>query len=181
MQKLEFFISPNGRIYVTEDGDGIREFTEKEITLGEKVLELIERQYPETKKTLDELYNRYSKNIPHYIFVRASRFIRCNFGKFDGLSFDVDENVLHVEEVSCPIRSECPFCGTICKPKPFGLTQKEFEVTKRMANGMTYKEISSELNIAHSTIKNIIQKVKEKLNLKSSKDVAKLMVAVSVV
>ena len=43
-------------------------------------------------------------------------------------------------------------------------------------SGQTYDEISRTLGISHSTIKNIIQGVRKKLSLSSSKDIAKLLV-----
>ena len=57
------------------------------------------------------------------------------------------------------------------------LTARETAVAKLISSGRTYEEVSEELSIAHSTIKNILQKVKEKLKLSSSKDIAKLFVA----
>ena len=84
---------------------------------------------------------------------------------------------MHVEEVQCPIKRECPMKGVICKPKPFGLSEREALIARMMSSGMTYEEISAQLGIKHSTIKNFIQRAKEKLGLSSSKDIAKIVVA----
>lgn len=126
-----------------------------------------------------EEYAKSRPNRRHYDYLRAHRFIRCNFGKFDGLTWDIEGEVLHLEDTSCPLKwgGECPMLGVICRPKPFGLTSREAEVATMASSGNTYDEISEELGIAHSTIKNILQKVKCKLNLGSSKDIAKLFIA----
>ena len=119
--KIEFFISPEGQIMWIEAGDSqMKCLTEKERDLCGRILGMIERIYPEAYKELSKLYEKSKLNIPHYEFLMASRFIRCNFGKFDGLTYDIDGLVMHIEEVSCPIRCECPFANVICKPKPLG-------------------------------------------------------------
>ena len=86
--------------------------------------------------------------------------------------------VLHLEEVSCPIRRECPMAGIVCKPKPFGLTPRETEIARMISTGRTYEEISEALGIKRSTINNFLQKVKEKLHLGSSKDICKLFTSI---
>lgn len=175
--KLEFLVSPNGSIVIDEEGKGTRSFTEKETELCKKLLEMISSQYPGAYIALSELYDKYRLNKTHYDFLRVHRFIRCNFGKFDGLSWDIDGSVLNIEDVSCPIRCECPFLNVICKPVPLGLTPREAEVASMTTRGFTYKEISKKLGISHSTIKNILQKVKRKLKVPSSKDIARVFIA----
>ncbi len=177
-RKIEFFITPDGKVMVNEVGRDVREFEECDRELCTFLLELIERQYPEALVALSKTYAGSKLNKMHYDFLRVHRFIRCNFGKFDGLTYDVDDGVLHLEEVDCPLRCECPMAGVICKPRPFGLTKREEEIARLVYSGRTYEEVSQELGIAHSTIKNIIQKIKDKLNLASSKDLAKIFIAV---
>lgn len=178
--KIEFYISPNGKVMVDCDGAPVtKEYTEAEHELTEEVLDLIKNQYPSAYEALGRLYEKSKPNKRHYDFLRVHRFIRCNFGKFDGLTWDIENNVLHLEDTACPLKwgNDCPMKGIICKPKPFGLTTREAEVAKLTCTGRTYDEISEELGITHSTIKNTIQRVKEKLHLASSKDITKIIIA----
>lgn len=178
-KKIEFYVSPNGRVMVDEDGVPIqREYTEDDQELTNFVLGLIMTQYPTAYEALCKEYEKSKPNRRHYNYLRVHRFIRCNFGKFDGLTWDIEGNVLHLEDTACPLKwGECPMMGVICKPKPFGLTSRETEIAKMSSAGYTYEEISDEIGVTHSTIKNTIQRIKEKLHLTSSKDIAKVIVA----
>lgn len=175
--RIEFYVAPDGRV-MYDDGQETKEYLERDTDLSDYMLELITRQYPEAMEALNRQYIASKLNKLHYDYLRVSRFVRCNFGKFDGLTYDVQDGVLHLEEVQCPIRCECPLFGIICKPKPFGLTERETEVASMISTGMTYKDVSEKLDISPNTIKNTIQKVKAKLNLSSSKDIAKMFVTI---
>lgn len=173
-RKIEFYVTPDGRVMIDEIGEDLVEYTKEMRDLTVYLLEIIERWYPEAGEALSQLYRSSEPNKRYFDYLKVHRFIRCNFGKFDGLTYDVDGKVMHLEEVSCPIRRECPVCGIVCKPKPFGLTKRETEIAKMTSSGCSYDEISEELGITHSTIKNVIQKIKEKLHLATSKDITKL-------
>jgi DNA-binding CsgD family transcriptional regulator len=180
MRKIEFYVSPDGKVKVDEDGVPITmEYTESEVEMTEYVAGLIRNQYPEAYNALALEYKASRPNRSFYHFQIVHRFIRCNFGKFDGLTYDIDGDVLHIEDIACPLkwRNDCPLRGVVCRPKPLGLTSREAEVAKLSSTGKTYEEISDELGISHSTIKNTIQKVKEKLHLSSSKEITKLIIA----
>lgn len=178
-KKIEFYVSPNGRVMVDEEDVPVqKEYTEDDQELTNFVLGLIMTQYPNAYEALCKEYEKSSPNRRHYNFLRVHRFIRCNFGKFDGLTWDIEGTVLHLEDTPCPLKwGECPTKGVICRPKPFGLTSRESEVAKMSSCGYSYDEISDELEITHSTIKNTIQRIKEKLHLASSKDIAKVIVS----
>lgn len=180
MRKIEFYVSPDGKVKVDEESIPFtKEYTEADKELTEYVARLINNQYPEAYNALAQEYRASMPNRQFFRFLIVHRFIRCNFGKFDGLTYDIEGDVLHIEDIACPLkwRNDCPLRGVVCKPKPFGLTSREAEVAKLSSSGRTYEEISEELGITHSTIKNTIQKIKEKLHLSSSKDIAKLMIA----
>ncbi len=176
-KRLEFFVTPQGGVMYQINDNEPCPYQEGNIELSKFMLELIERQYPEALIALSRMYSSSKLNKVHYDYMRVSRFIRCNFGNYDGLTYDVQDEVLHIEEVSCPIRGECPMSGIVCKPKPFGLTERETEVASMIYSGMSYDEASMRLRISPSTIKNTIQKIRKKLNLNSTKDVAKFFVA----
>ncbi len=179
-KKIEFYVTPLGRVIVDESDESAgKEYKEGDYDLTEYMTELIQRQYPEAYLALQKAYSTYENNKHHYAYLIVHRFVRCNFGKFDGLTYDVENDVLHLEDVACPLKwGECPFKGIICNPKPFGLTEREKQIAKMASSGKTYKEISQQLGIAHSTIKNVIQKIRTKLHLNSAKDITKLFVTV---
>ncbi len=179
--RIEFYISPDGKVMIGEAGKGInREFTEKDIDLTEYIAALIEQQYPTAYKALELEYRASMVNKIFYRYLIVHRFIRCNFSKFDGLTYDIDEDILHIEDIPCPLkfRNDCPLRGIVCRPKPFGLSDREREVAKMSSSGKTYKEISRELGITRNTISSTIGNIKRKLHLSSSKDVNKLFSAI---
>ena len=178
-RKFEFYVSPDGSVKVDEEGVPIvKEFTEQEHELTDFVASLIERQYPSAYKALEIEYRASMPNKRFFKFLIVHRFIRCNFGKFDGLTYDIEGEVLHIEDIACPLKwkNDCPLKGIVCRPRPFGLTKREAEIAKMASTGNTYEEISEELGISHSTIKNILQKIKEKLHLSTSKDITKIII-----
>lgn len=179
MRKIEFYVSPDGKVKVDEEGIPFtKEYNEGDKELTEYVAGLIKNQYPEAYNALALEYRASMPNKHFFQFLIVHRFIRCNFGKFDGLTFDIEGGVLHIEDVACPLkwRNDCPMKGIVCKPKPFGLTSRETEIAKMSSAGYTYEEISDEIGVTHSTIKNTIQRIKEKLHLASAKDITKVIV-----
>lgn len=172
--KIEFFISPNGVVMYEEQGKEVRQLQERDRDLIEHVLTLVKSYFPEAFDALTKMYAASKPNLMHYQFLIAHKFIRCNFGKFDGLTWDIDNGALHIEDIVCPARLECPMAGVICRPKPFGLTTREKEIASMSCSGNSYDEISERLGISHSTIKNTLQIIRQKLRLKSSRDIAKM-------
>ena len=178
-RRIEFYVSPDGDVLVNEEGvPYTRPYTEQDNNLTEFVAGLIERQYPSAYQALELEYRASKPKARFFRFLIVHRFIRCNFGKFDGLTYDIEGDVLHIEDVACPLKwkGDCPLKGIVCKPKPFGLTKRETEIAMMTSTGRSYDEISEELGISHSTIKNIMQKIKEKLRLNTSKDITKIFI-----
>lgn len=172
---VEFFLTPDGDIMVYEEGQGTRQYTEKDTEFSMYILNLVQAYYPEAYMALHKEYQRYKGNAPYFVYKMASRFIRCNFGKYDGLTYDIQGITMHLEEVACPQRRECPMAGVICKPKALALTDREREIAILHSKGLSYKDISEQLGITHSTIKNFLQRIKKRLHLRSSKDIAKVL------
>ena len=177
LKKIEFCSSPEGMVIVQMDGK-IFNLTESHHELLQKIADLISIQYPQAWKALGINYKSTEGNSWYNLYKKVSRFILCNMGKMDALSFDVDNNILHIEDISCPIRRECQFNGIICRPKALNLSKREEDVVRMMSHGMTYKEISASLNVGSSTIKNIIQNATKRLKLYSSKDLKKIAAAI---
>ena len=176
--KIEFFVSPEGVVMYQKNGGEISILKEKDRDIIGTLLELVNSYYPESYEALSKLFAASKPNLLHYQFLMAHKFIRCNFGKFDGLTYDIDGGALHIEDIPCPARLECPMAGIVCRPKPFGLTQREKEIAMLSSSGCSYDEIGERLGISHSTIKNMLQRIKTKLHLESSKDISKMFVTV---
>jgi len=179
MKRIEFYVALDGVVVATCDREPAKEYKESDREITMLLLLAIGRQYPAALEALQTYYQKYKRNKQHYEYLCVHRFIRCNLGKADQLSWDIEGGVLHLEDTTCPLKwgNECPLMGVVCKPLPFGLTKREMEVAKLSSSGITYKEMSVRLGLAHNTIKNILQRIKKKLHLTSSKDIAKLIVA----
>lgn len=175
--KIEFFITPQGRVMISEAGNNdAKELKESDRELITQILKIVERQFPEALKALNGIYSSSRLNKTYYDYLRADRFVRCNFATYDGLKYDLDGRALHLEDVSCPIRRECPYNGIVCRPKrTFGLGAQEAKILQLLCTGQTYKEIANNLGISCNTIKNVIQRCKRKMSLQSSKDLAKVV------
>lgn len=177
LKQIEFGSSPDGKVTVLQDGK-IFYLEEKDHDFIEEIAKLIEKQYPRAWKALSINYRSSEKNAWHYLYLRVSRFILCNMGKVDGLQYDIDNGILHIEDINCPMRSECPWNGVVCHPQAFNLTEREEEIVKLRAKGETYKDISRKLHIENSTVKNILQSARKRLSLFSAKDLTKLVASI---
>lgn len=163
-RKIEFSTSPENKVLVQTDGE-IFLLNENNRELLAMLGSLIERQYPDAWKALSDNYKRYEGNPSHYLFLRVCRFILCNMGKQDSLSFDVDNGVLHIEDIPCPMRNECAWNGIVCHPKALNLNEREQKVISRWAKGDSYKEISEEMKVSTSSVKNTIYKAANRMKL----------------
>lgn len=175
-KRIEFSTLPDGRVTVME-GEAIHVLTVQDRDFVDMMAELIKKQYPGAWKALCLNYKGSEYNPGYFKFKCVCRFISCNMGKMDALKYDVENGVLHIEDISCPIRNECQFCGIVCHPIPYGLTAHEQEIITKRAQGQTYKEIEMETGASQSSIKNAIQNVTKKLKLCSSKDLMKMAAA----
>ena len=175
-RKIEFATLPDGRVAVME-GVSVSVLKVEDREFIDMMAELIKKQYPSAWKALCLNYKGSEFNPGYFKFKCVCRFISCNMGKMDTLKYDVEEGVLHLENVSCPIRKDCPFCGIVCHPQLYGMTKREQKILKMRAEGQTYKEIEKETGASQSSIKNAIQNVTHKLKLCSSKDLMKIAAA----
>lgn len=176
-KRIEFSSSPEGRVMVMTDND-VFLLEEKHQELLQLIAKSISIQYPEAWKALGINYKSCEKNTWHYLYKRVSRFILCNMGKMDGLSFDFDNGILHLEDIQCPIRCECSFFGIICHPKPLDLDKRELKMLTLWKQGETYKEISDSMNVGQSSVKNTIHNITKRMKLGCAKDLMKLAAAI---
>ncbi len=175
-KQVEFFVSPQGEVcFYGHDGKVLSYGTEHPDIINH-MAELINRLYPEAYKYLADLYAKSKPNRLYYRFLITDRFIRCNLGSNDTLSFDVDGTILHLEKVNCPLRGICPRENIVCSPKqktPF--FPKELEVAKFFAQGYVAREIAQKLGKSKNTVAAQLRKMTKRLGLKSTRDIIKVV------
>lgn len=166
LNQIEFYTCPDGSICIKPFEKPMFLFDQscREI-IGELII-LIRDLYPQAFKALSEMYSKSEKNRDYYEYQIVHRFIRCNFGAYDALSYDIDRTgQLRIEEVQCPLRGECKYEGIICKPQlKTALSEREQEVATLLAQGLSRQEIADELNISLYTVIRHITNIKARLH-----------------
>lgn len=133
---------------------------------------MIEVVYPGAMKALKEVYK---SSLQNYYFGRykiVERFIRCNFGENDLLTYDMEHGSMNIEKVRCPLRRICKNENVICNPSIS--TDKETQVAKLYAHGLSLQEIADILHKSSCTVNAQLYNLKKRLNLNSSHDIIKL-------
>ena len=172
MNNLEFFNSPNGKLYYQRDGK-MEELTQSSIEVVDALLEAIKKTYGEAFDALVDEYKVSEANVVYYKFRIVSRFVRCNFGELDTMKIDFDiDNHLNVEQVKCPLRGsgDCPLENIVCCPKMTAeIGERQLELVKNLAAGLSNQEIADRMMISISTVHNVIAALKVKLQLKDTR------------
>ena len=166
VDRIEFFNCPDGSISAKpSDGDMVVfDMTCRHIV--EEMVARIKELYPGAYAVLAEIYSRSERNRDYFEYRIVHRFIRCNFGEYDALSFDVTPNGFNFEEVKCPLRGECLYEGIICKPKLQNrLSAREREVADLLSRGRSKYDVAEELCISICTVSRHIANIKARLNL----------------
>lgn len=163
---IEFYTSPDGSIYMEENGVS-KKFDASCTDLTDEIWSIIEDIYPDASKGLLEAYKRSEANRPYQRFLMVARFIKCNFGEYDGLSKDyIRGKGFSFERVRCPLRGECPLEGIVCMPKKDSkLSERETQVATLLASGKSRVEIAEELFISPYTVTRHIANIKARLNI----------------
>lgn len=159
---IEFFTDPFGNVMVA-DAQGVRAYEVEDEELTSAMFLRIQDEYPAAFKALSELYAKSMPNAPYFRYRVCHRFIRCNFSVYDRKQ-DIDgEGRFKLEDVQCPLRTECLYAGVICGAKfNTKLTQRQEEVMKLYVQGLSEQEIAEKLFISpetvHSTKRNAYRK-----------------------
>lgn len=166
--KTEIYSTPDGQICVKPADDAMFILTEGNRDIIQEMLTTIQDFWPDAFKELSKIYSSSSLNRVYFEYRMISRFCRCNFGAYDTLNWDIDEQgIWHFEQVSCPLRGECTHEGIICNPRMKRvLSEREMEVAKMLSN-MSPEEVANELNLSIRTVYNHIQSIKIRLKLKT--------------
>ena len=105
---VEFYNARKGDVifYIEDQPQQVLKQEHRSLILW--MLDIIKDKYPGAYKRGCELYANRARNIPFYEFTIVKRFIRCNFGEQDELSYDIDEKGnFCFEDVRCPLQLLC--------------------------------------------------------------------------
>lgn len=180
MEAIEFRVAPDGGVYYQAGKSKEKRLTRFEKGICVYVLGLIEERFPGAWSRLRLLYKPKSKSSAHKdeaAFAIVERFIRCNFGEHDLLTPDIEHDILHFEEVRCPLRGKfCTDENVICKPQSLvKLSPAEKEVVKLYLWGETFDEIARQLGKSPETVKVQLHNIKKKLGARNCREIIKVM------
>lgn len=155
----EIYVTPDGAVMIKQDGESaweLKETGDKSQSFIQAVLEYIRTFYVEAFEKLCEVYSKKEPNRLNYEYWIVSRFIRCNVGEYDRLSYDIDHaGRLQFEEVRCPLRGECKYENVICKPQfTSGLSHRETEMLRLIVDHYQTDEIAEKLHLSPHTVNN---------------------------
>lgn len=169
MEILEFFVSPDGFVYFKQPGQESRRLTKFYTDIVTPLHDIIRQRFPECYAALAKMYRRNTYKI-------VERFIRCNFGEHDLLTQDIEHDILHFEEVRCPLRGLCEYEHVICKPKTMiNLSKCEREIADLYLEGLTFTAIARRLGKNPSTVKVQLMHIKKKCGVKSCRDIIRVL------
>lgn len=173
LEKIEFYNCPDGSVIVKPFDKPMFVYEQSCRKITEEMLIVIRDLYPAAFSALAELYSKSERNRDYYEYRIVHRFIRCNFGEYDALTFDISQTGdFNFEDVRCPMRGECLFEGVICKPTlKTELTPRETEVAKMLSSGLSVQDISENLQISILTVRNHVQHIKARLRLKHTSQI----------
>lgn len=179
MAKIEFRVSPDGKVYFTPEGEKERRLSRFEKGVIDEITCMIMHRFPGAWARLRTIYPEASKSrvdIDKAYYKAVERFIRCNFGEHDMLTPDIEHDILNFEEVRCPLRGICPEENVICKPRSMiRLSEAEREVVKYYLMGYTFKEIADMLGKSPDTIKSQLYSIKKKTGAKNCREIIKIV------
>ena len=171
-KNIEFFNNADGRVFFYTCTTEPREFKVEDKEIIDYVYKMIEVVYPGAMKALKEVYKSSLKNYYFGRYKIVERFIRCNFGENDLLTYDIEHGSMNIEKVICPLRQICKNENVICNPSLS--TDKETQVAKLYAHGLSLQEIADVLHKSSCTVNAQLYNLKQRLNLNSSRDIIKL-------
>lgn len=173
LERIEFYTCPDGSINVKPFDKPVFVYDMSQRHITEEMIVLIRDLYPGAFAALSQLYAKSERNKDFFEYKIVHRFIRCNFGEYDALSYDISQvGTFNVEDVRCPMRGECLFEGVICKPTlQTALTQREQEVATLLAQGLCRQEIADELSISVYTVHRHIANIKARMHFRHTQQI----------
>lgn len=168
METVEFHVSPEGQVMYRVEGKEEKRLTKFSSEIIQPLITIIRNRFPECYARLADIYKENASEM-------CGRFIRCNFGEHDLLTQDIEHDILNFEEVRCPLRGICKDEHVICKPKNLvHLSNGEREIVEQYVNGYRLDEIAANLGKNRATVKTQLIRVKDKLKVKSCREIIKV-------
>lgn len=106
MEGLEFYII-NDQLWVLDETGTHTMVEESNRELVTRLFEMIVEYWPEAFKALSKEFKSSSANVPFFQWLIVRRFYKCNFGKLDTTTLDINRGSFNFEKVDCPLRGEC--------------------------------------------------------------------------
>lgn len=157
MDGIEFY-TINDQLWVLDEAGNNTLVEEGNRQLVTDLFEMIVEYWPEAFKALSKEFKASSANVPFFQWLIVRRFYKCNFGKLDTTTQDINRGRFNFEKVDCPLRGECKFEGIVCSPKfNSSLSQMQLRVMEQVYYGLTIEQISEKLFISPNTVKNHIK------------------------
>lgn len=157
MERLEFFVI-NDQLWVLDEAGNHVLVEESNREIVSRLYDMIVEYWPKAHKALCEKFKASSANVPFFQWLIVRRFYKCNFGKLDTSTADINRDSFHFEKVECPLRGECKLEGIICNPQfNSTLTPMQLRVMELYYHGKNVDEIAEVLFISPNTVKNHIR------------------------
>lgn len=175
-RQIEFFVSPQGEVYFYGQDQRIIRYDMQQPDLIKMMAKLMEKVYPEAYAYLFTMFKTSERNHLYHLFLITERFIRCNFGSNDTLTYDISQGQMNIERVQCPLRAVCKEENIVCNPRvhsPF--FPKETEVARVFAKGYLAKEVAQILGKSTHTVTSQLRNMTKRLGLSSSRDIIKIV------
>lgn len=113
-RQIEFFVSPQGMVYFYGKNQEIIRYDMEQPELIRLMAQMIQTVYPEAYEYLFNNFIKSEKNKLYHQFLITERFIRCNFGTNDTLNYDINQGMMNLERVNCPLRKCCKEENIVC-------------------------------------------------------------------
>lgn len=169
MENCEFMNKNDGGVVVVTERDA-RTLKPEDTELLVRLWQKIRHQYPEAWRNLKNKYREYAGDENYFMYRCVLRFIKCNWGRYDIKSWDIEADHWNFEKVDCPLRGECELEGIVCFPKTaWSLSPKEIEILRLLAEGKTALEIALATEKSVHTINTEVRNLHEKFGTHSSK------------
>lgn len=154
MAQIEFFTDAVGTMFYREDGK-TRELKDTEYGIITTMYGIIKSKFPLAYATLSSLY-------PDRLSI-IKRFIACNLMNDDTVSFDLNESVINLEDVKCPLRGGlCKWEGIICRCKQqYDLNESDIRLLKMVKTGLEYADIAKQFGVQVDAIKKRMSRLKK--------------------
>lgn len=174
LERIEFYNCPDGSVNIKPFDKPVQVFDMSCRHITEEMIVLIRDLYPAAFAALSQMYSKCERNKDFFEFKIVHRFIRCNFGEYDALSYDIGHvGVFNIEDVRCPLRGECLHEGVICKPTlQTKLSPREKEVAELIAQGFSKQEVADELYISIYTVSRHIANIKARMHFRHTHQIA---------